>query len=183
MESLLGAASSDVSQCRSADDMKGWMSRLFAGKLSPTRAEHVSASFEIASDVVLDLGAATHSGGAQSDAATGDRVAGDGPPGPVGGTGLNAAVRSLVTIRDVVMNQPTGNPIMQQAVATFIVMSMREADGSTWEARSATHAGQGWTLTCACRSSMQCWLQAHARCNTVGLSSMGDMRDLVNLCE
>ncbi|OAA65955.1 hypothetical protein SPI_02742 [Niveomyces insectorum RCEF 264] len=183
MEALLGAADSDGPQCRSVDDLKAKIAQLFVGKVSETRAEHVSASFDIPGVVALNLGAATGHNGREAvvlgsaEGNTGDPASGGGG----GGNHLNPLIRNVVNVRDVVMNQPEEKPIMQRAVAGFLIMSVRQADGSMWDMQSTTRAAQGWTITYVCQNSLGCWLKAHKHRHVVGQSIHEDMSDTISL--
>lgn len=180
----LGTDSNGPAQCRSVDELKARIAQLFVGKISETRAEHVSASFDIPADVVLNLGEAIAQGGGSGS--TSENVAdGGGTDAEVtmvqGGAVIGGVARSFVTIREAVMSQPEANPLLQHALAAFLILHVRQADGSKWAMQSATRATQGWTITYACQNSVACWHRAHKRRHVVGLSMIEDMQDLNSL--
>ncbi len=54
METLLGAVKGNLT-CASVDDLQLQFSELFTAKVSLSKAEHLSATFEFRSDALFDL--------------------------------------------------------------------------------------------------------------------------------
>ncbi|EPE10156.1 fungal transcriptional regulatory protein [Ophiostoma piceae UAMH 11346] len=172
-DGLALGSSGDEPQCRSPGELKNKIAQLFGGKVSDTRAERVSASFEIPADIVLNLSDVSHdpnSAGTDQDVTA------------VQGSSL---ARSFFTVREVVVSQVDAgaDPIAQKAVAAFLMIHVRQADGSVWGVQSTSRATQGWTVSYVCQHSMACWKQANTRRKThiVGLSTTDDMLDIASL--
>lgn len=176
-----GGLGENDNTCRSVGELKSRIAALFSGKVSETHAEHVSASFDVPADVVLNLGEATSM--QQNDGSLDGTGASSDPEVTAvrGGAILGGVVRNFVTVREVVMSQPETNPLLQRAVAAFLIIQVRQADGSMWAAQEPTRATQGWTVAYACQNSMACWHHAHKRQRVVGLSALEDMQDPLSL--
>lgn len=116
------------------EDVRARLSELLEGKVSPTRAEHVDATIEIAQAAQFTVPREQH------DA-----------------TDSTTPSTEAVAVSHVLANQPQADPNLQTAVSKQLVAAISEVDGSTWSARDVTRQTQGWVFTYECNHSWQHW--------------------------
>lgn len=188
--------------CDSIDDLQGQFASLRATKVSDTRAEHISATFEIRSTAVFHVPENDNDGAdvdQNLDPAVGGSSAAtpNAPDAPAAsgngiGHGLGignehenrGATPSIREYRacDALMN--TDDPALQKAVAKHIITSLGVVDGSLWTMRSVSKSASGWTFQYLCKNSTQAWQRQNSRNALkalVGESSGKDGQDPINL--
>lgn len=194
---LLDAPKSNYA-CSSIDDLQLQFSNLRQSKVTDTRAEHISATFEFHSTAVFHVpenendGADANqnldpamrgSSAATPDAPDAPVVNGNGDGnGDVTGNGVTALPMREIRAQQTLMN--TDDPALQKAVAKHIITSLGAVDGSSWMVRSVSKTASGWTFQYLCKNSMQAWQRQttkHAAKVLVGESSGKDGQDPVNL--
>lgn len=135
--------------CTSIEDLQDHVRHEIESKASPTRAEYLSAVFELRSDVVFHL---------VDDASASAPPTADGAEGPRPG-----AAPTAVTVADVATRQSLDDPTLQQSVARHVADALGAVDGCVWCITAVTRASQGWTFTYVCRESHQAWNRQHAK--------------------
>ncbi len=128
------AATQEERRCMGIEDVKARLSELLEGKVSPSRAEHVDATIEIAS-------------AAQFTVSQEQRNATE--PGP--------SIIEAVAVSHILGDQPQYNPALQTAVTKQLVAAIGEIDGSSWSVKDITRQAQGWVFTYECKDSWQQW--------------------------
>ncbi len=187
MEALLGSIQSKPS-CASIDDLQAQFRQAFELEVSPTKARHISASYDIRAGVTFTVVVSGPEHAALESAATlhpslrglpKDTDVGTGQP--LGGGKYTHQISS----GDVILNQPQDDPILQRTVARHVAEAFSEVDGSTWIVKSVAKTAPGWSFVYSCKDSPQAWLRAHAKTSrpTVGEFSGKDNLDAVNLCK
>ncbi|KAH8889873.1 hypothetical protein GQ53DRAFT_842751 [Thozetella sp. PMI_491] len=140
---------------------------LLAEKVSPRKAEHISASFEFRSNVTFQVPLAE-----SHDAET---IV----PAHPGGD----ATRDISAI-DAFLNQPQDDPVLQTSVTKHLITTIGDVDSSTWIVRSISRAAHGWCFTYICGDSCQAWARQAAKNPAkliIGAWSSKDGEDPVNM--
>lgn len=183
--------------CNSIEDLQLQLADLRQAKVTDTKAEHISATFEFRSTTVFSI-PETENDGADanqnldpalggSSAATPDApaIVNGGPTPVTPATPATPATRD-VRAHDTLMNQPADDPALQKAVAKHIITSLGTVDHSAWIVRSVSRSASGWTFHYLCRNSTQAWQRQNSKNAAkvlVGESSGKDGHDPVNLGE
>ncbi|KAK5636538.1 hypothetical protein RRF57_012251 [Xylaria bambusicola] len=136
--------------CRSLEELHGQLHQLIATTTTETRADHISPSFELLSNTALHL------------TPDSENTAIDGAD-PGSAAPQQQPVVRTVMVSETVQNQPTDDPVLQQAVAKHISSAIGAVDGSTWTVRQVTRGAQGWQFTYICKASLQAWKRANAK--------------------
>lgn len=170
MEALLDAPPSNQ-LCDSVRDLQDRLRNLLSAKVSETRAEHISASFELPSTATFTINEAEHEAAASSI------------------DPLLASARTAIPSNDqstrhisaseTLINQPQNDPILQRTVSKHIVTAVGAADEAHWTVRQVSRVDQGWTFTYICKSSSQAWNRQHAKQAVRAVA--GDTQDLVHM--
>lgn len=183
MEALFDTPSSNH-PCASLTNLEEQLRHLLDSKTTPTKAEHVSVTFELRSDVTFTVPV--------TEAENASLAAGAGVDPRLSGGGVaSSAVRGddgqvtqHINALDTILNQPQDDPVVQRIVSKHIMTRIGDADGSQWIMRSMTRGHQGWTFTYGCKGSMQAWAKLNANNppkSLVGEWSNKDGQDPVNL--
>ncbi|KAI1376233.1 hypothetical protein F4677DRAFT_454504 [Hypoxylon crocopeplum] len=135
--------------CVSVQEVQDRLYNLLTSKSSDTRAEHASFTFELRYNVVFNLNA-----DAENDSA-------EGVVNPSQSQQL--PVTRSVNASETVQNQPSDDPVLQQAVAKHIVSALGTIDSSSWMIRKVSKGAEGWTFTYMCRGSLEVWNRANAK--------------------
>lgn len=183
MDEFLVDGDKSTFECSSIDDFKLQFGTLRDTKVTDTKAEHITATFEFRPNAVF------HVPENESDPAVANEN-GDGESPAVAAAAAPAANGTLATTtRDIrahetLMNQPADDPVLQKVVAKHIITNLGVVDGSAWTVRSISRTGSGWTFQYLCKSSTQAWVRANSKKDAkslVGESSGKDGMDPVNL--
>lgn len=193
---LLDAPKSNYA-CNSIEDLQQQLSVLRQVKVSESKAEHISATFEFRPNAVFHVPENENDGAdagqnidlvpARSSAVTPDAVASDNGlarPAPTDEP-VSRATREI-RAQDALLNQPADDPTLQKAVAKLIITCLGAADDSSWMVRSVSRGPSGWTFQYICRNSRQAWQRQNSKTAAkvlVGESSGQDGQDPVNLGE
>ncbi|KAI1876684.1 uncharacterized protein JN550_000756 [Neoarthrinium moseri] len=164
--SLGGDAPRTGNGCNSIDDLQRQLHSAFTSKRGDTRAEHISATFELRQNAVLYIQEERESAG------------------PDGLEPLQELATRTVNASEALLDQPQDNPALQKAVAKHIAGAVGVVDESTWNVRQVSRATQGWTFTYLCRHSLQAWNRQNTKTPArlpIGISSGNDGLDPVNL--
>lgn len=157
MEALLGASHSNPS-CGSVSDLQHQLRDLLSTRVTETRADHTSVTFEIRATAVFDIPVTENENGALENASNIDPLLG-GPRSSVApvvnGNGTPATRR--VNAIDTLINQPVDDPVLQTSITRHIIASLGQVDGSSWMVRHVSRGEQGWTFTYICKDSWQAW--------------------------
>jgi hypothetical protein len=183
MEAFFDAPSSGHG-CASLADLQQQLRQLLDSKVTPTKAEHVSVTFELRSNVTFAVPV--------TDAENASLEAGGGvDPRLLGGaraastvTGNDGQLVRHINALDTVLSQSQDDPVVQRIVSKHIMAGVGEADQSQWIMRSMTRGTQGWTFTYGCKDSAQTWARQNAKNpakTVVGEWSNKDGQDPVNL--
>lgn len=186
MDAFLLDAPEPDHACVSTEDLALEMAQLRNAKVTDTKAEHISATFEFSSTVVFSV---QENENEVAESQNPDQSAG-GPPGaappaPMNGDAPAPATREIRAI-DTLLNQPTDDPALQKLVAKHIIASLGSVDGSSWTVRSVSRNSSGWTFTYLCKHSTQAWMRQNSKHSAklrIAESSGKDGQDAVNLCE
>ncbi|KAF3350732.1 hypothetical protein VdG2_01196 [Verticillium dahliae VDG2] len=173
-EALLGLAPSsrlddthtNKIQIQQPDQIQDHLRRTIEYSVRPTRAEHVSVTFDIRNTVQFTLVSADNNTPAPPANANVDPAL-DGAPPPVPAIAPTAA--RTVRVNDALANQPQDDPSLQRSVASHIVELLGAVDGATWAVRDISRGPQGWTVTYACKHSLAAWLRQHQKNPDKGL--------------
>lgn len=182
MDDFLDAPRSTYA-CGSVDDLTLHLGGLREQRVTPVRAEHISATFEFKSTAVFNVPETENDA---ADPQNLDPTLGGSPQAAPAATANGGAPPATQVIRayDTLTNQPTDDPALQKLVAKHIITILGNADGSLWTVRSVSRNSSGWTFTYLCKSSTQVWMRQNSK-NTaklrVGESSGKDGQDPVNL--
>lgn len=194
MDDFLFDASKSNYACNSIEDLQLQLAELRQAKVTDTKAEHISATFEFRSTSVFNV-PENENDGADANQNLDPTLGGSpamNPHAPEKGNGdatpaapVTSATREI-RAHDTLMNQPADDPALQKAVARLIITSLGFVDGSAWTVRSVSRGASGWTFQYLCRNSTQAWQRQNSK-NTakvlVGESSGKDGQDPVNLGE
>lgn len=182
MDDFLLDAPKSSYECNSIEDLQLQFSHLRESKVTQTKAQHLSATFDFRSTVVFNVPEP------ENDAAdanqNNDRALG-GSASPEAATNATAE-RPTRQIRahDTLMNQPNDDPVLQRAVAKLIITSLGSVDGSSWSVREMSKSAAGWKLQYICKNSTLAWMRQNSKNAAkvlVGESSGKDGQDPVNL--
>lgn len=184
---LLDAPKSNYA-CHSIEDLQLQFARLCEEKVTETRSEHISATYEFPSTVIFNIIENQNDGAdanqnLDSAPAGSSGVISEAPPNENGGA--TPAPREI-RAHDTIMNQPTDDPTLQKAVAKHIITCLGAVDGSAWTVRSLSRGPLGWTFQYLCKSSVQAWQRQNSKNPAkvlVGESSGKDGQDPINLGE
>lgn len=178
MEAFFDAPSGGHS-CASVVDLQQDLQHLLQTKVTPTKAEHISITFELRSNVVFAI-PLTEDESASLEAGAGidPRLAG----GLANGNGAET-IRHFNAL-DTVLNQSQNDNVVQRIVAKHIMSVIGQTDQSQWVLRSMTRGTQGWTFTYNCKDSWQMWEKEKAKNppkTVVGEWSNKDGQDPANM--
>lgn len=153
----------DDNACVSLDDIQQRLRGLIDAKTTDTRAEHVSATLDIAgtAEFAVMTGEEAHVDDAQNI----DPLLGGGEPMDIdkGNRGKEMKVyKGIEALRD----QPSQAPIVQQAVGEAIAMAAGVEDKSSWVLHGCELGHNGWDFTFICERSLQHWREQHKGANT-----------------
>jgi hypothetical protein len=169
---------------QSLDNLLEQFRQTYDSKVTETRAEKISVSYEFRTNVVFKITASGTDHEALEAASRPDPLLG----GLSGGTHAQALGEDqymhAIDSGDVIRNQPQDDPVLQRAISKHIIAGLSEIDHSTWTVRSMSRAAQGWTFTYNCKDSLRTWLRAHGKGTslpTVGESSGKDGQDPISL--
>jgi hypothetical protein len=158
MEALLGASQSNPS-CGSVADLQAQLRDLLSTRVTETRADHTSVTFEIRATAVFDIPVTEPENEALENSSNIDPLLGGArssvAPPVVNGNG--GAPSRRVNAIDTLVNQPVDDPVLQTSVTRHIITSLGQVDGSTWTVRQVSRNEQGWTFTYICKDSWQAW--------------------------
>lgn len=167
----LGSFGSDAPRanngCNSVDDLQQQLHDAVISRRTETRAEHVSATFELRMNALFYIVEELESN-------TGDGL-----------EQLSEPATQTVNASETVLNQPTDDPKLQRSVARHLTGAMGVVDGSSWNVRQVSRSAQGWTFTYHCRHSLQAWNRQNAKNSErlpIGAFSGNGGLDPVNLC-
>ncbi|KAK9774727.1 hypothetical protein SCAR479_08547 [Seiridium cardinale] len=175
MDALLGqygisALGGDMSRsnngCASVDDLQRQLHHLVVSKKSDTRAEHISANFEMRANSVFYITE-------EQDASLAE-----------GPEQAQNPVARTVSASQTIQNQPTDDPSLQRLVAKHLIGALGAVDASTWNVRQVSRLAQGWTFTYLCKHSLQAWNRQNANTSErppIGAFSGTGGLDAVNL--
>ncbi|KAM0273963.1 hypothetical protein ACHAQH_008083 [Verticillium albo-atrum] len=138
------------------DQIQEQLRRVIEHKVTQTRAEHVSVTFDIRNTVqfaLADVENETSAPPVNVDPALG------GAPTPTPTPGGTKTVR----VNDVIANQPQDDPSLQRSVATHIVELLSAVDVTSWAIRDISRGAQGWTVTYTCKDSLASWLRQYQK--------------------
>lgn len=185
---LLDDAPKSNYACNSIEDLQLQLADLRQAKVTDTKAEHISATFEFRSTVVFNVPENENDGADVNqslDPALGGSSAAA-PDAPTNGHGMAPPSTREVRAHETVMNQPTDDPALQKVVAKHIITSLGTVDGSAWIVRSVSRNASGWTFHYLCRNSTQAWQRQNSKNAAkvlVSESSGKDGQDPINLGE
>jgi len=157
MEALLGASQSNPS-CGSVADLQAQLHGLLSTRVTETRVDHTSVTFEIRATAVFDIPVSDNENEAPENASNIDPSLGGARPSAapvVNGNGAPATRR--VNAIDALINQPVDDPVLQTSITRHIIASLEQVDGSSWTVRQVSRSEQGWTFTYICKDSWQAW--------------------------
>ncbi|KAI1394204.1 uncharacterized protein F4822DRAFT_387456 [Hypoxylon trugodes] len=149
MDLLLDTSRGNI-VCNSVQEVQDKLHHSLASKLSDTRAEHASLTFELRHNTIFHLSADAESN------------SNDGTVNPGNPVHQYAIARS-VNVLETVQNQPPDDPVLQRTVAKHIVGAIGVIDSSSWIAREVSRNAQGWTFTYICKDSLLAWNRANAK--------------------
>jgi hypothetical protein len=149
--------------CASLVDLQHQLGQLLNSKVTPTKAEHISSTFELRSNVAFSVpvteqeNASLEAGGGVDPQLFGGARAGS------TALGHDGQLLRHINALDAVLNQSQDDPVIQRIVAKHIMAGVEQADQSQWIMRSMTRATQGWTFTYGCKDSAQTWARQDAK--------------------
>lgn len=160
MEALLGAGQSNPS-CASVPDLQSQLRDLLASRVTETRAEHVSVTFEIRATTVFDIPVIDNENGTPDQV---DPLLGGAPSSaaPALNGSAGHSTRRVNAI-DALINQPVDDPVLQTSIARHLIAALSEVDGSNWTVRQVSRSEHSWTFTYLCRDSLQVWKRQTAK--------------------
>lgn len=159
--------------CGSVGDLQNRLRHLLSTKVSETRAEHISASFELPSTATFTITVAENESEALESAANIDPLL-----GAARTAGIEQPARHI-SASDTLINQPQNDPVLQRTVAKHIVTAFGEVDQANWVVRQVSRVEQGWTFTYICKDSSKAWARQNAK--HAARAAGGDSQDLVNM--
>lgn len=140
-------------RCASVSELADNLRGAVAAKTTPSRAEHVTVTYELRNTARFALTPADQG----YDEAVGPTAAAPNPETePQGGE------KTTVTANQVILNQ-TDDPTRQRAVAVHIVRALGAADGCAWVVRESSRARHGWSFRYACAASHSEWIRRSAK--------------------
>lgn len=157
MEALLVAGQSNPS-CGSVADLQGQLRNLLSSRVTETRAEHVSVTFEIRATTVFEIPVTETENEALENASNIDPLLGGARSSTApaaNGNGAPAARR--INAIDALINQPSDDPVLQRSIIRHLIIALGEVDGSNGIVRQVSRGEQGWTFTYICKDSCQAW--------------------------
>lgn len=175
MDEFLVEGSKSTFECSSIDDFKLQFGTLRESKVTDTKAQHITATFEFRATAVFRV---PENEGEAPDAPPNESSDATAPA-----NGTTTATRDI-RAHETLMNQPADDPALQKLVAKHIITNLAVVDGSAWTVRSVSRTSSGWTFQYLCKSSTQAWLRQNAKQDAkvlVGMSSGKDGQDPVNL--
>ncbi|KAK4236974.1 hypothetical protein C8A03DRAFT_45098 [Achaetomium macrosporum] len=185
MEALLGASPSNPS-CGSIADLQGQLGELLSGRVTETRAEQVSVTFEIRATTVFEVPVTENENNALENASNIDPLLGgarsSAAPAADGNSG--GQPRRRINAIDALINQPVDDPSLQTTITRHIIASLGEMDGSKWTVRQVSRNEHGWTFIYICKDSWQAWNRQAAKTpakTVIGEWSKEDGQDPVHL--
>lgn len=178
MEALLDAPLNNEF-CGSVVDLQDRLRHLLSLKVSETKAEHISASFEIPSTATFTISVTEAENDALESTASVDPQLGGAQTSTFTGDDGHPATRQI-RAGDTLVNQHQNDPILQRTVARHLVTALGEVDEATWVVRQVSRVAQGWTFTYICKDSSQAWARQHAK-HAAHAAVAGDSQDLINM--
>lgn len=152
----------DGDACASVDDIQQRLRGLIDAKTTDTRAEHVSATLDIAGTAEFTV---TTGQAHVDDMQNVDPLLAGGEPMDID-NGMEGQEIKVYTGMEALRNQPSQAPIVQQAVAEAIAMAAGVEDKSSWALHSCELGHNGWDFTFICEASLQHWKEQHKGTNT-----------------
>lgn len=151
------ASQSRTSACDSTDDLQFRLRAMLDAKVTPTRAEHVATTLDIAATAQLTLSLSQ----ADNDALEGLTNV-DPSLGGIRSTGVTAENPGGATLRvtqaaDALMDQPQDDPVLQRVIAKHIISAVSATDGGAWVMREMSRGLGGWSFSYLCKDSFQQW--------------------------
>jgi hypothetical protein len=185
MEALLGANPSNPS-CDSVADLQAQLRDLFGSRVSETRAEHCSVTFELRSSTVFDVPVSEAENEVLHHASNIDPLLGGARSSvAVAETGNRGLVTRRISAMDALINQPLDDPVLQTSITRHIITALNEVDGSNWIVRQVSRAEQGWTFTYICKDSWHSWSRQTSKVpakTLIGEWSEKAGQDPIHLC-
>jgi hypothetical protein len=163
MEALLGASPSNPS-CGSIADLQGQLRDLLNSRVTETRAEHVSVTFEIRATTTFDVPVTENENDALENASNIDPLLGGArsiAAPAVDGNG--GQPRRRINAIDALINQPADDASLQTTITRHIIASLGEVDGSKWTVRQVSRNEHGWSFIYICKDSWQSWNRQAAK--------------------
>ncbi|KAK0629893.1 hypothetical protein B0T17DRAFT_506411 [Bombardia bombarda] len=184
MEALLGASRSNPS-CGSVEDLQHQLRDIFTTKVTETRADHISVTFELRPTTVFHVPVTETENEALEQASIISPLLGGTQSGatPDPGVNGNPATRRINAL-DTLLNQPSDDHVLQKSVAKHITSSLGEVDGSNWAVRGVSRGEQGWAFTYICKDSWSAWSRQNAKNparTVIGEWSNKDASDSINM--
>jgi len=183
MEALFDASSSSHA-CASVAELQQQLRHLLDSKVTPTKAEHVSVTFELRSNVTFAVPVTEAENASLEAGASLDPHIAGGARASSTVLGHDGGLIRHINALDTLLTQSQDDPVVQRMVSKHIMAGVGEADQSQWIMRSMTRGAQGWTFTYGCKDSAQTWARQHAKTpakTVVGEWSNKDGQDPVNL--
>ncbi|KAK3307062.1 uncharacterized protein B0T15DRAFT_566675 [Chaetomium strumarium] len=163
MEALLGASPSNPS-CGSIADLQGQLRDLLSSRVTETRAEHVSVTFEIRATTVFDLPVTENENDALENASNIDPLLGGARSSAAPAVdGNGGQPRRRINAIDALINQPADDAGLQTTITRHIIASLGEVDGSKWTVRQVSRNEHGWTFIYVCNDSWEAWNRQAAK--------------------
>jgi hypothetical protein len=173
--------------CSSIEELQQQLRGQLDAAITPSRANHVSVTFDFRATVNFTLPVSEHENEALENGGNVDPNLVDvctsiapsrTPERP------HAVVSRTVRASDTLLNQPQDNPVLQRAVAKHLVTALGVVDGSNWLVREMSLGARGWTFVYICKDSDQAWKRQNS--NRVAKSaiaeySIKELQDLVHL--
>jgi hypothetical protein len=173
MDALLTLSSAQSNYlCESVGDLQDQLRELLSNKVSLSKAQHISATFEFQSGVVFNVTTT------EAESETHDNV----HPSTASTTAV--AGSRQITASDTLINQPQNDPALQKSVARHITTEIGAADQSSWMVRSVSRDLQGWAFTYQCKDSWGYWARQSSKNPAkicIGAWSGKDGQDPVNM--
>ncbi|KAK3294852.1 uncharacterized protein B0H64DRAFT_443883 [Chaetomium fimeti] len=157
MEALLGAGQSNPA-CGSVADLQAQLRDLLHNRVTETRADHTSVTFEIRATATFEIPVTDAENEAPEGVSNIDPLLGVARSSAVTAANGNPGQPARrVNAIDALVNQPVDDPALQTTIARQIIMSLRAVDSSNWTVRQVSRSEQGWTFTYICKDSWQAW--------------------------
>ncbi len=163
MEALLGASQSNPS-CGSIDDFQAQLRDLFRTRVTDTRADHISVTFEIRATAVFGIPVADNENEANEHASNIDPLLGGAQAAAAPAVnGMGGPATRRVNAIDALINQPPDDPSLQTSITRHIIAALGQVDGGGWLVRQVSRIDQCWTFTYICKDSWQAWSRQTAK--------------------